>query len=129
LRTAAGRRIEVSELNPEAELIAKLRTKVRGLEEQLTRERVKRDTSAAGASAQLPDLTAGGMQPRDLDEEHKKLLEERDRLVKGIHVRRERIRQFLEQHPSLPVHEKSPLIARLAQIDADERKLVWKRED
>lgn len=119
----------MSELNPEDELIAKLLRKVRGLEEQLTRERAKRDSSAGGENAHLPALRAGRTQPRDLDEEHKKLLEERDRLLKGIHQRRERIRQFLEQHPSLPEHEKSPLIARLAQIDADERKLVWEGKD
>jgi hypothetical protein len=119
----------MSELNPEDELIAKLRTKVRGLEEQLTRERAKRNSSAAGENAQLSDLSAGRGHPQDLDEEHKKLLEERDRLVKGLHLRSKRIRQFLEQHPTLPEHEKSPLIARLAQIDADERKLVWERED
>jgi hypothetical protein len=119
----------MSELNPEDELIAKLRTKVRGLEEQLTRERAKRNSSAAGENAQLSDLSAGRGHPQDLDEEHKKLLEERDRLVKGLHLRSKRIRQFLEQHPTLPEHKKSPLIARLAQIDADERKLVWERED
>jgi hypothetical protein len=119
----------MSELNPEGELIAKLRTKVRGLEEQLTRERAKRDSSAGGENAQLSDLRTGRAQPLDLDEEHKKLLEKRDRLVKGLHERSERIRQFLEQHPSLPVHEKSPLIARMAQLDADEKKLLWEHKD
>ena len=119
----------MSELNPEDELIAKLRTKVRGLEEQLARERAERDSSAGGKNAQLSDLSAGRMHPQDVDEEHKKLLEERDRLVKDLHLRSERIRQFLEQHPTLPEHEKSPLIARLAQIDADERKLGWERRD
>jgi hypothetical protein len=119
----------MSELNPEGELIAKLRTKVRGLEKQLTRERAKRDSSAGGENVQLLDLRAGRAQPRDLDEDHKKLLQERDRLVKGLRQRSERIRQFLEQHPSLPVHEKSPLIARLAQIDADEKKLLWEHKD
>jgi len=119
----------MSELDPEPELIAELQTKVRGLEEQLTRERAKRDSSAGGDDAKLPELWVGRMQPRDLDEERKKLLEERDRLVKGPHLRSERIRHFLEQHPTLPVHEKSPLIARLPQLDADERKLVWDRKN
>jgi len=119
----------MSELDPEHELVAELQTKVRGLEEQLTRERAKRDSSAGGNNAQLSDLRVGQMQPRDLDEERKKLLEERDRLVKGLHLRSERIRHFLEQHPTLPVHEKSPLIARLAQLDADERKLAWDRNN
>lgn len=82
-----------------------------------------------GDDAKLPELWVGRMQPRDLDEERKKLLEERDRLVKGPHLRSERIRHFLEQHPTLPVHEKSPLIARLPQLDADERKLVWDRNN
>jgi hypothetical protein len=64
----------VSKLSPEEERIAELQTKVRELEEQLTRERAKRDSSAGGENAQLPDLRVGRMQPRDLDEEHKKLL-------------------------------------------------------
>lgn len=61
----------MSELDPEHELIAELQTKVRSLEEQLTRERAKRDSSAGGDNAQLSELCVGRMQPRDLDEEHK----------------------------------------------------------
>lgn len=44
----------MSELDPEPELIAELQTKVRGLEEQLTRERAKRDSSAGGRRRKAP---------------------------------------------------------------------------